>query len=315
MDRRRAALGALIVLVCAAPAQAEAPLRAAEWLAPDADAVAALTTRPPECFAVPDDPDAALMAEIGRAAFRAPLLLGGQAARAGLSCNSCHINGHGNPDFLFPGLSGDPGTADVTSAVMSEVRGDGAFNPRPIPTLTGAAAPLVSRDPKSGELEIFIHGLVVEEFAGHEPAPAALAGLAAYVRALTPDACRDASPEPITVAAEMSDARRALFAAQRMLERGDGQTAALMLAAVRSKLGDIDERFPGERLAAERAALRAAATDLGDIRLAARDDLIGAHAALKSWPGRLTQLEALLVAAEQHSLYEPGVLHVALSAP
>lgn len=329
MDRRRARLrpvGALCVCfaalaACDSPRQASAdetpsaapgprPLRAAEWLAPDADAVAALTTRPPECLAIPADPDAALSVEIGRAAFRTPLLLGGQGARAGLSCNSCHISGHDNPHFLFPGLSGAPGTADVTSSVMSEVRGDAVFNPKPIPTLTGAGAPLVSRDPADGGLELFIHGLVVEEFAGGEPSMAALAGLAAYVRALAPDACMG-DMEQITVAAEMSDARRALFTARRVLERGDGDTGALMLAAVRSKLGDMDERFPGLDFVAEREGLRRASADLGDIRTLARDDPRAAHAALTDWPERLTALESQL-AAEPRSLYAPDALARAL---
>ncbi|MGF7473737.1 hypothetical protein WFJ45_23635, partial [Salmonella enterica subsp. enterica serovar Minnesota] len=72
-------------------------------------------------------------ARIGRAAFNSPLLLGGQAARAGLSCASCHRNGRGNPDFHFPGISGAPGTADVTASLLSSHRGDGQFNPKPIP--------------------------------------------------------------------------------------------------------------------------------------------------------------------------------------
>jgi hypothetical protein len=313
MDRRRAQLGLLTALLCGSAIAAE-PLRAALWLAPETDAVTALTTRPAECLSIPDGPEAALSVEIGRAAFRAPLLLGGQAARVGLSCNSCHINGHGNPDFLFPGLSGAPGTADVTSAVMSEVRGDGAFNPKPIPDLTNSEAPMVSRNPEGGELELFVHGLVVEEFAGEAPSDAALAGLAAYVRALSPDACVSEDHESITVAAEISDARRALFAAQRVLQRGDGETGALMLAAVRSKLGEIDERFSGDELTGEREALRAAAAGLGEIRLLAGDDPHAAHAALELWPARLTELESVLVAAERRSLYEPAMLEAEFNA-
>lgn len=316
MDRQRArrgAVAALLLLCTPAPAWAQgAALRAAEWLAPGTDAVAALTTRPPECLAVPGDPEAALSVEIGRAAFRTPLLLGGQGARAGLSCNSCHINGHGNPDFLFPGLSGAPGTADVTSSVMSEVRGDGVANPKPIPTLTVDAAsldpPLVSRD-GGGELELFIHGLVVEEFAGDAAPDAAIAGLADYVRGLSSDICAASrASEPITLAADMEDARRALAAAQRLLQSGDGTTAALMLAAARSALGAIDERFAGLDFVAEREALRRAASELGEVRELARTDPRAAHAALLGWPQRLADLQTRLRPEEARSLYAPEVL-------
>ena len=120
------------------------PIRAAHWLAPEFRE-RALTEQPPECAEPPSAPDERMAFEIGRAAFRAPLLLGGQAARAGLRCESCHANGRRNPGFDFPGLSGVPGTADVTSSMMSSHRGNDVFDPRPIPDL--AAPGKVSRDP------------------------------------------------------------------------------------------------------------------------------------------------------------------------
>ena len=159
------------------------PLRALRWLAPGTDRVAALTTQPSECLPPAAIGDRAV--EVGRAAFRSPLLLGGQASRAGLSCNACHLQGRGNPDFAFPGLSGAPGTADVTSSLFSSHRGDGIANPVPIPDLS-AANHKISRDPASPALADFINGLVVDEFDGAPPPPAVRAGLAAYVRALSP---------------------------------------------------------------------------------------------------------------------------------
>jgi hypothetical protein len=123
----------LALLLGAAADGPGVPIREARWLAPGA-VYQGLTREPSECFARPTDPAERRRAEIGRAAFRTPLLLGGQAARAGLSCASCHRNGRGNPDFLFPGLSGPPGTADITASLMSSHRGDGRFNPKPIPT-------------------------------------------------------------------------------------------------------------------------------------------------------------------------------------
>ncbi|MCR5878641.1 M48 family metallopeptidase [Phenylobacterium sp. J367] len=133
--RRRAAVlaaalagGASLSLAADAP-----PLRAMRWLSPGADPVRTLATQPVECLRPPAGLEDALSVEIGRAAFRSPLVLGGQAARAGLSCESCHRNGRGNPDFLFPGASGPPGTADVTLSLFSSRRGNGVHDPEPIP--------------------------------------------------------------------------------------------------------------------------------------------------------------------------------------
>ena len=76
---------------------------------------------------------------------------------------------------------------------MSSHRGDGIFNPKPIPDLAGDPAKLkISRDPRKTDLRTFIHGLITQEFDGPEPPPAVLDGLAAYVRSLSPDACRGA---------------------------------------------------------------------------------------------------------------------------
>ncbi len=131
------------------PAGAEEPsarapqvdeLQGAQWLAPGADVVKALAETPGECLKPAAEAETALLVEAGRTAFRSPLLFGGPAARSGLSCNSCHLDGHDNPDFFVPGLSGAPGTVDVTSSLFSKVREDGVFNPIAIPTLVGASA-------------------------------------------------------------------------------------------------------------------------------------------------------------------------------
>ena len=65
-------------------AKAAAALRSHFWLAPSADAVAAMTTRPGECLAAAHDADTAYLRNVGRAAFYSPFLFGGQAARGGL---------------------------------------------------------------------------------------------------------------------------------------------------------------------------------------------------------------------------------------
>lgn len=295
--RARALTGAAAALLVAA-AGPSLPIREARWLAPEALS-RALSTEPGECLAWPADPAARRSVTLGRIAFRAPLLLGGQAARAGMSCATCHRNGRGNPDFLFPGLSGAAGTADVTSSLMSSHRGDHLANAVPIPDLGGPPARF--KVPRTGDaLERFIHGLVTEEFDGPEPPPEILAGLAAYVRALSPAACRPAGR--IALAARLSEVEEAVS-----LARADGgETRRLMLAAARSTLGAVDERFRLPGLEADRALLRAADADLARLR-EGEGDFTGWD---RAWPGR----RARLLRDERRSLFDAARLRSALDA-
>jgi len=301
---RARALGLLLALAAGAAPARDAPLAAMRWIAPDADRWAALATIPDECLTRAADPQTAFSVEVGRAAFRTPALLGGQAARAGLSCEACHRAGRSNPQFRFPGVSGAPGTADVTSSLFSSHRGDGIDDPRPIPDLAGGKDQLkISQAPGSRALETFIHGLVVEEFDGAEPPDLVLQGLADYVRALSPLACARA-PRPITVALLMDDARRALAAAQAARARGEAPAAALLTAGARARLGLIDERYAGPGLAGERARLRAADARLAKIVAALRQLRPDAGPALAAWLADSQSLEAALDRAEPKSLFD-----------
>jgi hypothetical protein len=276
MDRRRQAALLLIGIAAAASivlagVATQSPLRAARWLPADRQAHA-LAHEPTECLVPAADPQLARRIAIGRAAFRTPLLLGGQASRAGLSCNSCHRSGRGNPDFQFPGLSGAPGTADVTSSLMSSHRGDGIDNPKPIPDLSGPREKLkVSRDPADRKLETFIHGLIVEEFDGPEPTAMTLDGISQYVRALSPQGCPTPTEQRILLAEYLSDTRAAMQATEFALDAHDPATARLMLASTRTALGMIDERYTAPALARDRRLLRNA-----DLELAAIQDAVDA---------------------------------------
>ncbi len=97
----------LLLLIAAAADRGPLPISEARWLPADR-LIEGLSTQPRECLRRPETEAERQAIAVGRAALRAPLLLGGQAARAGLSCASCHENGRGNPDFSFPGLSGPP---------------------------------------------------------------------------------------------------------------------------------------------------------------------------------------------------------------
>lgn len=326
MDRQPAAARVLIlrafVLALAAVALAGAGtadlmvIHAARWLAPGADRALALGSTRTECLGPARDADQAYLIEVGRAAFRTPLLLGGQAARAGIACESCHQGGRSNPDFFFPGLSGAPGTADVTSSLFSSHRDDGIDNPKPIPDLGGPKGLLkVSQDPGSPALQSFIHGLITEEFDGAEPPPEVLAGVAAYVRALSPSACPAQTRQPLRAQDFAANAQRAARAAGLALQHKDSATAVFLVGAARTQLGLISERFdqPGSDRA--RSALRTADLDLQAVRAAIRAGDPGAGERLSVWLAEAPSWTRVVEAQADQSLFNPARLAAANPKP
>ncbi len=314
MDRRRTRARLLICAAAAllAAAPVDPPLRAARWLAPG-HRLANLTRQPRECLAHPTDPESVRSIEIGRAAFGAPLLLGGQAARAGLSCASCHRNGRGNADFLFPGISGEAGTADVTASLLSSHRGDGVFNPKPIPDLAEPAGKRkISRNPDDPALPLFIHGLITQEFDGPEPPERVLRGLSDYVRAISPEACI-AGATAVTLSTYLEDVSRALDAAGEVWRQGDAPATRLLLGAARSSLGSIDERYASPRFAVARERLRAADLDLAAIQQALTSDPQSVPLRIAAWRAMMPRWSAPLRAGEQASLFDPRLLRRALA--
>lgn len=313
MDRRGTArrilrAAALLVLgtVPALAASTPPTLAALRWTEPTL-ALDALTRQPPECVALPDDAAERARIEVGRAAFRTPLLLGGQAARLGLSCESCHLNGRGNPAFRFSGLSGPPGTADVTAPLMSARRGDELFDPRPIPDL---AAPRKIGDPA---LAAFIRGLIVDEFDGREPPPALLDGLVAYVRAIDGASCPAWLDEPVSAATTADAAVRAVDAARGRLGSDDREGARLMLGAARTLLGRLAERYDG--LGRPRARLRAVDAELRVIAAMLDARPSDTDRAIAAWLTRSGRWRGELEQAEARSLYNPALLALALEPP
>ncbi len=305
----RLLIAAAGVLLVAASAASRPPLKAAGWLAADADLKAILGTAPTECLGRITTDQARYEIEVGRAAFRSPLLFGGQAGKAGLMCDSCHRSGHGNPQFQFPGLSAGPGTADVTSLLMSPKRGKRVGTPKAIPDLSGPKGALrISQDPDKPDLESFIHGIVTEEFDGREPPPMVLKGLATYVRALSPGTCPRTAAAPVTASSRLEDARRALRAADMALVRKDPATAELMVQSARGQLGLIYERYPDAGLARSREAVRAADLQLLSLRGAVHDGSPAARQKIAEWIAASAGLERILKAQEKQSLFNPARL-------
>ncbi|MEO8314000.1 MAG: hypothetical protein ABI645_04305 [Pseudomonadota bacterium] len=242
--------------------------------------------------------------DVGRLAFESPALLGGQAARRGLSCSSCHLNGRGNADFHIEGVSGEAGTADVTLNLFSKVRGDGTFNPVSIPDVAARDGHQI-KDRKSQAFREKVHGLIVEEFDGQEPPPYIFEAVIDYLDALDIGECPDrAARVKVGLSDDLDAATAALDYAAWLSGEGDAMSARLMARVARSRLERIHERFDGISLTRERAALEAASRDIE-----AWSAGPGRGEAIRT---RLDGLAAMLGPAEARSLYDPEVLRAAL---
>jgi cytochrome c peroxidase len=123
------------------------------------------------------------LVNLGDMAFSSPSIFGGLARQAGISCNTCHQSGAGNPKLFFPGLSTRPGNFDTTSAIFQPKADNGVLDPVTPPSLRGARslAPY-GHDGRFASLRDFVRNVIVNEFAGAEPSPAILDGLVAYIQ-------------------------------------------------------------------------------------------------------------------------------------
>lgn len=260
-----------------------------------------LASAPATCLQYPSEQEPLVQA--GLALFNTPGLLGGQAAKAGLSCASCHNNGRDNPHFLLSGVSEKPGSADVTSSFFSLARGNARFDPVPIPDL--AMAGKVSRDPAIGALEPFIRNLIVEEFSGEEPSTVTLKSLATYVRATKPCVSNDKAPISRRLYDQIAIINGALTIAGKLADRGDRKhEMSLLIAAARHQLGLISERYAGPKLNRERALLLAASRELQSLAQKG-----GSAKAITDWQARFdTGLAERLFQKEDQSLYNPKLL-------
>jgi cytochrome c peroxidase len=152
---------------------------------------------------------------LGNTAFSAPSLLGERARAAGLSCNTCHVQGETNRTFFIPGVSARPGGLDPTTAFFHARAEDGVANHIDIPSLRGIrhTAPY-GRDGRFATLRAFARHVIVDEFAGPEPAPAILDALVAYMEELEflPNPGIDSQGRPTAAVDDAARRGAALFA-------------------------------------------------------------------------------------------------------
>lgn len=276
-------------------------MRAQAWTAPGRNLVQDLTEAPRECLA-----QQSVEIEVGRSLFRSPAMLGGPAARAGLSCHACHTNGRVNRSFFLPELTDRAGAADASSEWASKVRGDGVMNPRDIPDLAGVGVRAALGQARDPSLEHFVSGVIVDEFQGQRLPDEAFAALIAYLGSLRDDSCTGSVE--ITFADAASDVRRALNAAT--VSRP--QTASLLLLAAQDAIGRIVERLPRSRFGAERRRLETLARELGAMRSSANAPE-ALTAILAGWMARFDATAASLARREDTTYFNARTLGDALN--
>ena len=286
----------LAIAACQGPTkdaqQSDVDIAALQWISSDANRVAHVTQQPATCLKNPED----AAVQRGELLFNSPLLLGGQAAKAGLSCGSCHRNGRGNAEFVFVGISGAPGTADVTSGLFSKMRADQVFNPVSIPDLALPEGQINVDRTAGGVLEAFLVAQITEEFSAETPGSKVVADLSAYLRALDAAACARGTEEPQTWRDEM----RRLRAGASIIVEPTHQDGDAYRAAMRAALGRLFERYATDEFDRLRQTLISLSRDIAD------DDFS------EDITITLNALEVSLAAGEAQSLYDPERLKQAL---
>ncbi len=284
---------------------------ALRWLGPGADPVAFLTMQPDGCERPSDNLAVMRVRALGKAAFESPALLGGAAARAGISCGSCHLNGRGNPNFVFAGVSGDPGTADITSNIFSKVLGDGAVNPVLIPDLALRDGGQIL-DRSSDAFRDKVHALIVDEFDGQEPTPFVFAAVLAYLDGLDSSVCDPEVMLRTNVESSVLPALNVLLADEggAAIDHDDPEVALFFHRVARERLGRIHERLVGEELAAMRAQVRSFSRELQ----AREGDIRAGRVPVPFNVGDWERFEAELAKVEDQTFYDPEVLRAALIA-
>ena len=139
--------------------------------------------RPREIFRSEIAGGKSYMINLGNLAFSSPGILGGVARQAGLSCETCHVNGAGNARFYIPKMSTRPGNFDTTGPLFNPKADNQVLDPVRIPSLRGARylAPY-GHDGRMASLRDFVRNVIVNEFAGPEPSPVIVDAIVAYIQ-------------------------------------------------------------------------------------------------------------------------------------
>jgi hypothetical protein len=228
VDRRRALVMrvfvaglALVAAACAGPAALSLP-QEAQWIAPGRDISAILAKEPVVCVKLSADKAQNDAVRRGEIAFNSPFLLGGQAAKQGISCAACHRNGRGNPDFFFADLSDAAGRVDVSQAFFGPAREDHRDNPVKIPDLALPEGQKMVDRADDQALTAFLTSQIIDEFHARAPGQTVLDGLKAYLRSIDTANCAPNAVQKVRMEGFLAlglDAYRTSFAVDNAADR------------------------------------------------------------------------------------------------
>lgn len=271
------------------------------WLSADTSTrVEMLTTEPVACLAPSKSTHQANLVRAGELAFASASLLGGQAEKKRLSCAACHRNGRGNQHFSLQAVSGEPGTADVTSGLFGVVRADDRFNPVPIPDLSSPAGQDQVNRADSAALNHFITAQVVEELSGDTPPSEIITALVTYLQAIDESWCETATARrSLSWQDDWSDASDAALLAAKATTPA---VREFYISTARGSLRRLHERYTAPEDEALRKSLIAISRNL---------------VAGQPWPSESRALETAMDQAAVRSLYNPAHLasELARTAP
>jgi len=122
------------------------------------------------------------LVSFGDMLFDSPEIFGEPARSLGLACSTCHNRSDINQRFFIPGISPQPGAADVDGSFFNARFNDHRNDPLDIPSLRGIrfTGPY-GRDGRFASLRDFSRNVIVNEFNGPEPTPLMLDALVAYM--------------------------------------------------------------------------------------------------------------------------------------
>lgn len=114
--------------------------------------------------------------------FDSPEILGPIARQFGIACSTCHNRSDINQRFFMPGISHQPGAADVSGGYFNPAFNNRRADSLDIPSLRGLrfTGPY-GRDGRFASLRDFTRNVIVNEFGGAEPTPFIIDALEAYM--------------------------------------------------------------------------------------------------------------------------------------
>jgi cytochrome c peroxidase len=118
----------------------------------------------------------------GDSLFDSPEILGPVGKALGVACSTCHNKGDINQRFFIPGVSHQPGAANVSGGFFNPHFNDHKQGSLDIPSLRGIrfTAPF-GRDGRFTSLREFTRNVIVNEFGSEEPTPYMLDAMVAYL--------------------------------------------------------------------------------------------------------------------------------------